>query len=92
MVGTPWYSVLSNPKYINDFSFVPSYVTEREKIINDGYDEIAEDDPEEFKKWKMEQSDFVMVMLQLAYIPDCVIQDVDFTKAGWSYKFKERMD
>lgn len=33
-----------------------------------------------------------MVMLQLAYIPDDVIQDVDFTKAGWSYKFKERMD
>lgn len=33
-----------------------------------------------------------MILLQLAYIPDCVITDVDFTKPGWSYKFKERMN
>lgn len=37
IVGTPWYNVLSNPTYMNDFCFVPSYVSEREKIINDGY-------------------------------------------------------
>lgn len=92
MVGTPWYSVLSNPSYINDFSFVPSYVTEREKIINDGFTEVREGDPAEFTKWKCEQSDLVMVLLQLAYIPDEVIQDVDFTTPGWSYRFKERMN
>lgn len=34
----------------------------------------------------------VMVLLQLAYIPDVVIRDVDFTVPGWSYKFWERME
>jgi hypothetical protein len=80
---------LSNPQYTNEFCFVPSYVDEREKIINDGFPD-AENDKE--IKLKCEQSDFVMILLQLAYIPDEVIQDVDFTKSGWSIKFKERMD
>lgn len=89
ITGTPWYNVLSNPQYINNFCFVPSYVGEREKIINDGFEE-AESEVE--KKYKCEQSDMVMILLQLAYIPDVVIQDVNFTEAGWSYKFKERME
>lgn len=89
MCGTPWYNPLSNPQYMNDFSFVPSYVTEREKIINDGYTAAI---GEVSTKYKCEQSDLVMILLQLAYIPDVVIHDVDFTKAGWSYQFKERMD
>jgi hypothetical protein len=55
---------------MNEFGFVPSYVSEREKIINDGYTEATD---ELTTKYKMEQSDFVMVMLQLAYIPDVVI-------------------
>jgi len=78
--------------YLNEFSFVPSYVNEREKIISDGYTQIEDgiSTPEEVR-YKCEQSDLVMVLLQLAYIPDVVIQDVDFTKAGWSFKFKERM-
>lgn len=73
---------------MNAFNFVPSYVQEREKIINDGY-KLAED--EVSIKYKCEQSDFVMILLQLAYIPDEIIQKVNFTQAGWSYKFKEAM-
>jgi len=60
IVGTPWYNILSNPSYMNEFGFVPSYVSEREKIITDGYSEAIN---EETTKWKMEQSDFVMIML-----------------------------
>lgn len=37
ITGTPWYNVMSNPQYVNEFCFVPSYVGEREKIINDGF-------------------------------------------------------
>jgi len=89
IVGTPWYNVLSNPTYTTAFGFVGSYVNEREKIICDGYP-IATDDLS--AKYKCEQSDLVMILLNLAYIPDIVIQEVDFTKAGWSILFKERMD
>lgn len=92
ITGTPWYNVMSNPQYVNEFNFIPSYVQEREKIINDGYDEIDENSTEEQIKMKVEQSDLTMIFLQLAYIPDTVVQHVDFTKAGWSYEFKERMD
>lgn len=33
-----------------------------------------------------------MILLQLAYIPDVVIQEVDFTQGGWSLDFKQKMD
>lgn len=33
-----------------------------------------------------------MILLNLSYIPDEVVQAVDFTKAGWSILFKESMD
>jgi hypothetical protein len=74
-----------------DFCFVGSYVNEREKIINDGYPD-AQDGDEDEKRYKCEQSDLVMILLQLAYIPDVVIHDVDFTKHGWSLEFKARMN
>jgi len=76
ITGTPWYNIMSNPQYRNMFNFVPSYVGEREKIINDGYTDAV---TEEEKKFKCEQSDLVMILLQLAYIPDSVIQKVNFT-------------
>ena len=47
ITGTPWYNVLSNPSYVNDFQFVGSFVSEREKIIDDGYPD-AEDGDEEY--------------------------------------------
>lgn len=37
ITGTPWYNVMSNPAYCNEFNFVPSHVSEREKILDDGY-------------------------------------------------------
>lgn len=47
ITGTPWYNVMSNPKYTHDLNFVPSYVNERYKIIDDGYPEATT--PEEIK-------------------------------------------
>lgn len=41
--GTPWYNVMSNPQYVNELNFVPSYVSERYKIIDDGYPDATTD-------------------------------------------------
>jgi len=41
--GTPWYQMLSNPKYQNDFNYIGAFVKEREKLIEDGQDDYNED-------------------------------------------------
>lgn len=89
IVGTPWYSPLANPAYQNQFQYTGSFVSEREKLITDGY---PRDEDARWESARWEQSDLVMVLLSLAYIPDEVIQSVDFTKAGWSSQFLERME
>ena len=33
--GTPWYQVLSNPKYAALFYYIGAFVDEREKLIED---------------------------------------------------------
>jgi hypothetical protein len=33
MQGTPWYSILSNPSYSDDFFYIGAHVDEREKLI-----------------------------------------------------------
>jgi hypothetical protein len=34
--GTPWYQILSNPKYSNLFYYIGAFVGERHKLIEDG--------------------------------------------------------
>lgn len=34
--GTPWYTVLSNANYTEDFGYIGAYINEREKLIEDG--------------------------------------------------------
>ena len=34
--GTPWYNILSNPQYAEDFNYIGAFVDEREKLIKDG--------------------------------------------------------
>jgi len=36
MLGTPWYTVLSNNEYKDEFSYTGAFITEREKLIEDG--------------------------------------------------------
>jgi hypothetical protein len=66
---TPWYNLLSNPDYAEDFNYIGAYVEEREKLIKDGDANEGND---------CEQSDIVLVLLNLGNIPDVVVQSFDF--------------
>ena len=93
VVGTPWYFILSNMKYMNLFNYIGAYVPEREKLIEDGPVD-PEIDEADHAKHKYEQSDMVMVLLNLSFIPDTVVRKMakhNF-EPGWSSKFKEYMD
>ena len=73
--GTPWYQILSNPAYSNEFYYVGAFVKEREKLIENGYS--TEQDGQftnEEKMARFEQSDMIVVLLNLAYVPDSVIK------------------
>ena len=59
--GTPWYQILSNMQYADDFYYIGAFVDEREALIKDGDMEEGND---------CEQSDIVMILLNLACIPD----------------------
>lgn len=93
--GTPWYQILSNPKYSNAFIYIGSFVGERYKLIEDGSIDHEENGetvyPEEVQKVRAEQSDLVMVLLNLAYIPDDVVKGISDFNAGWGEKFKAAM-
>jgi len=44
--GTPWYQMLSNPKYQNDFNYIGAYINEREKLIEDGQVDLLDKEGE----------------------------------------------
>lgn len=35
--GSPWYQILSNTRYANEFYYVGANINERENIIEDGF-------------------------------------------------------
>lgn len=95
--GTPWYSILSNAKYKNLFAFQGANVDERFKIIEDGSPDEKDKDgntiyDEKSIRRRCEQSDLVVVLLNLSYIPDGVVKAITNFEAGWSTQFKELMD
>lgn len=67
--GTPWYSILSNPEYVESFAYFGAYIDEREKLIKDG--DVGDEN-------NCEQSDIVMILLNLSAIPDEVAQKFNF--------------
>jgi hypothetical protein len=77
MTGTPWYHVVSNPHITSEMAYVHPNIGEREKVIRNGFPDEHEADEvtmtPESKQRRLEQSSMVMVMLNLAYIPDSVI-------------------
>ena len=94
MQGCPWYQILSNPKYSNLFYYVGAFLEEREKIIEDGFEHTDNKYDEIDKKIKCEQSDMIMILLNLAFIPDEIVlrQDVfDDFKPGWGQRLKQAM-
>ena len=92
--GTPWYQILSNPRYSNFFNYTGAFVEEREKLIelspeeeDNLVNEIGENGEEgelneASKRIVCEQSDLIMVLLNLAVIPDSVVKKIEF-EPGW---------
>lgn len=39
MMGTPWYTVLSNATYQGQFNYIGAFIGEREKLIEDGLED-----------------------------------------------------
>ena len=79
--GTPWYQILSNMQYADDFYYIGAFVEEREKLIKDGDMKEGND---------CEQSDIVMILLNLSCVPDEIAQRFDF-KAGFQEEFLQNM-
>jgi hypothetical protein len=67
--GTPWYSILSNAEYSDSFAYFGAHIDEREKLIKDGDDDDSNN---------CEQSDIVMILLNLSAIPDEVAKKFNF--------------
>jgi hypothetical protein len=69
-------------------------VAEREKLIEDGFGENEQFAVEE-KHIRCEQSDMIVVLLNLAYIPDMIVRSTEkdeFTfEPGWQCTFKQKM-
>lgn len=62
---------MSNHRYQDEFSYIGANIPEREKLIKDmtmDEDRVAE------------QSDLVILLLNLAYIPDEAVRRIDFSK------------
>jgi len=76
---------LTDQKYSNLFAYIAASIPEREKIIEDGSPEVDEEDKEAVNKatqLKYEQSDMVVLLFNLSYIPDEVAKKLDFDP-GW---------
>lgn len=92
--GTPWYTVLSNVRYQNNFNYIGAFVGEREKLIEDGSIDQMDNNGEmmdDCKHIRFEQSDLIMILLNLAVIPDEVVRKMDL-QPGWQKRFKALMD
>lgn len=63
-------------------------------MIEDGY--VAKDEEPKYTPYvnrlKYEQSDMIMVLLNLGYVPDEVVQSMTDFKPGWSLAFKSNME
>lgn len=45
MMGTPWYTILSNPNYYMEMNYIGAQINEREKLIEDGFNDESEPNP-----------------------------------------------
>ena len=61
--GTPWYALMSNPKYVEDFSYLGPHIRNRNKLMRD-YDHDNSNN--------YQQSDVVSILTNLGAIPDYV--------------------
>lgn len=93
--GSPWYQILSNQKYANQFYYVGAFVGEREKLIEDGFGESKKDSHSQWeRRIRCEQSDMIMILLNLAFIPDHIVHKeevFDSFKPGWCHRLEKAM-
>ena len=93
--GTPWYQALSNPKYSFLFNYTGVFIEERHKLIEDGVADDKMEGQEDIsvkqQKERAEQSDMVMFLLNLAYVPDEVIRGLQDFTPGWQEKLSDAM-
>lgn len=78
---TPWYNILNNSDYTDAFYYIGAHIPEREKLIMDQDEEEGND---------TEQSDIVMLLLNLGSIPDQVAQNFNFIP-GFQREFLKHM-
>ena len=69
--GCPYYLVLANPIYYNSFAYLPASLPNRDNLIMDDDDEEGND---------CEQSDMVSIILNMAYVPEYVLESFEFKK------------
>lgn len=79
IVGVPYYFILANPRYFQDFQYICCNVPNRENLIVDDDENEGND---------QEQSDMVSIVLNLAFFPDDAANQFKFA-AGFSKPFVE---
>jgi hypothetical protein len=78
--GVPWYNLLANSDYCQDFAYIPTNNEKRAELIVDDDDNEGND---------CEQSDMTAVILNLAFVKQSVARDLVFG-AGIAEKLSER--
>ena len=73
---------MANPLYYRDFQYICCDVPDRDTLIKDDDDDEGND---------CEQSDIVSITLNMAYVPDEVLEEFRF-ESGFHKKFKPSMD
>ena len=79
ITGIPWYNILNNPAYAEAFAYIAPHVKERDFYIED-----CDDDDEN----NGEQSDLVLILLNLGAIPDFVAKQFSL-RHNFSIKFRK---
>jgi len=80
--GVPYYLVLANPLYYRDFQYICCDVPDRDNLIKDDDEDEGND---------CEQSDIVSIVLNMAFIPEEVLEAFKF-ETGFHKDFKPAMD
>jgi hypothetical protein len=86
---------LSNQVYQNAFAYIGAFVDEREKLLEDGRETIEDEHgnvAEEQIRVRSEQSDLVMLLLNLAVIPDSCVTQIKHFGPGWQKDFYNIME
>ena len=80
--GVPYYIIWAKPTYYRDFLYICCDVSDRNTLIKDDDNDKDND---------CEQSDMVSIILNLAYIPEFVVEKFSY-ETSFHKKFRQAMD